>query len=183
MFQRTGLAVPGGPVPTRYADLAAGVFADIIAPDFRAEVEDVVVWRHRWRKAANGFEGLAHLLLVAGAVLAFAAGFFDVRVLSFVAGCCGTLSLALLRFSVYANRESLERNSILERLLHAAGLEPPPSIAADDGPDPEAPPVPKSAPGALGPDPFGDLAAPVATRAPTGTPAAAPAAAPTAGTP
>jgi len=121
-----------GATPTTYAALAAAIFADIIAPDYREEVQDIVLWRRRWARIADWTEGLAHALLGAGAMLAFAASFFGSGYVSFAAGCCSTACLALLRFSIYAAHECTARNAILDRLLAAAGLGPAPGIVDPD---------------------------------------------------
>ena len=113
-----------------YADLAGPVFRDIIAPDFNAEIRDVVAWRHIWRKLANWVEGIAHIMLGVASILAFSAGFFNTPMLSYAAACASTVCLAMLRFSAYANNESIERNDILNNLLRTIGIDPVPSIAS-----------------------------------------------------
>lgn len=112
-----------------YAAVRNDVLQRIVIPDYKREVEDVTVWRHRWRKIANWVEGLAQVLLGVATMLAFAAGFFNVQYLPFAAGCFNTLCLVMLRFSAYANRESAERNAILGRLLVFLGATPPPTTA------------------------------------------------------
>jgi hypothetical protein len=139
--------------PTTYSDLAASVFTDIVAPDYREEVKEAATWRHIWSTVANTTEAIAHIFLGIGTILAYAAGFFDIKYIAFSAGICSTICLALLRYSVYAKHESDNRNTILNRLLAAAGLGPDPSITVSDtdagaGDDPApAPPVaPANAP-------------------------------------
>lgn len=122
---------------TTYASLSEAVFVNIVAPDFRAQVRDVVAWRHRWRKIANWAEGLSQFLVGAGTILAYAAGVFDDAYLSFAAGSCSTACIIMLRYAAYANRESVERNAILDSLLAAAGLGPAPSIAGTAAPAPD----------------------------------------------
>lgn len=108
------------------------VLREVIAPDFEREVRDVVAWRHNWRKIANWSEGIAHLLLVVATALAYSAGYFDsIRELAYAAGCVNVVVLALLRFAAYANKESSERNAILNRFLKLLGIEAMPDITAD----------------------------------------------------
>jgi hypothetical protein len=113
-----------------YTDLAGPIFRDVIAPDFESEIRDVVTWRRRWCKIANWVEGGAHMLLGAASILAFSAGFFNDRGLTYASACSSTVCLAMLRFSAYANSESIERSNILNRLLSTAGIAPSPSAAA-----------------------------------------------------
>ena len=135
--------------PRTYADLGPSIFADVIAPAFRAEVEDLSAWRHRWRKAANFFEALAIAVGVLSTVLAFAAGFFRVPLLSFVAGLLMAVSTGLLTYSKFGNHESSERTASLNRLLLQVGITPEPDLIVDDSPPAPAltsAPAPTSAP-------------------------------------
>jgi len=111
-----------------YADLAAPIFRDIIAPGYAMEVRDLATWRRRWRKISNWVEGLAHVMLGAASILAFSAGFFDDKFLSYASACSSTICLAMLRFSAYASNESVERNAALTRLLGSVGLSPMPDL-------------------------------------------------------
>jgi len=54
--------------------------------------------------------------------LAFAAGSFDNFILSFIAGCCGTLALVLLRFSTFSIRESRDRINQANDILAELGI-------------------------------------------------------------
>jgi hypothetical protein len=115
-----------------YDELRVRVLHDEVIPDFLREVQDVIVWRWRWRKIANWAEGIAHLLLAAATVLVYSAGYFDkVAYLAYVAGCVNVGVLALLRIAAYANKESSERNVILNRHLRLLGLSEMPDITAD----------------------------------------------------
>ena len=111
---------------TSYTDLAGPIFRNIIVPDFEEEVKDVAQWRHYWRKISNCFEGIAHILLGVASILSFSAGFFNNIYLTYAAACGNTICLAMLRFSAYANNESIERNMILTRLLNMIGISPLP---------------------------------------------------------
>lgn len=148
------MATESGDEPTSLASLRSKAFREIIAPELLGEVRDVVVWRQRWRKIANWAEGLAHILQAAGVILMFAVETFKtVNYLSLAAGAVGVLSLALLRFAAYANRESSERNTILGRLTGALGLEALPDIAGEIAGDVEAGAPRARAPGEQAPAP------------------------------
>lgn len=118
-----------------YTTLAGGLFRDVVAPSFVAEVRDVTAWRHHWRKIANWVEGVAHLLQGVASVLAFSAGFFNDLYLTYASACVGTVCLAMLRFAIYANNESVKQNIILSRLLSAAGVSPMPDPGCPPGSD------------------------------------------------
>jgi hypothetical protein len=112
-----------------YRALRDDVLKDIIVPDYKAQVASLVNWRSRWSKTSGATESLAHIALALGTVLSFAAGFFSTPYLAFMAGCCSTVCLVLLRFSTYAASESADRNTVLARLLNFLGIAPVPSIA------------------------------------------------------
>lgn len=114
-----------------YTDMRDAIFQQIVVPDYRREVAEVVTWRQRWRKIASFSEGIAQCFVGMSTLLAFAAGFFDSKYLSFAAGCCSTVCIVLLRYSTYAENESAERNGILARLLTRIGIAPMPAITAD----------------------------------------------------
>jgi hypothetical protein len=118
-----------------YESLREKVFTEVIVPDCEQEVRDVIKWRHRWRKIANWAEGVGHLFLIADVILALSAGYFDEEYLSYIAGCSSALCLALLRFAAYANKESSERNEVLNRYMNLLGLGAQPDLVAGSAPD------------------------------------------------
>lgn len=113
-----------------YHDLRDEVFQDIVAPDIVSELRSIVVWRRRWRSIGNYCEGFAQIIIGVAGMLSFAAGFFNNQLLSFAAGCASTLCLVMMRFSSYAENESVERNTILSRILTRVGIAPMPAITA-----------------------------------------------------
>lgn len=112
-------------------DLGARVFAEAVAPNYQSEIADLLQAQVWWRKLANFTEGLSHVILVAATVFAFSAGFFNEPLVTFAAGCCNTLYISLRSFSSYSNRESRERNQILNRLLSVLGISAVPDVVAD----------------------------------------------------
>jgi hypothetical protein len=123
--------------PASLADLRAKVFATIVAPNFEAEIRDLSSARHRWRKVANFFEGFAQLAILVSTITAAAAGFYPSSTISFITSALCASSLAMSKFVSYAESESGERNTILNRLLSYLGLSPVPSISAEDGSAPQ----------------------------------------------
>jgi hypothetical protein len=119
--------------PVTYGDLAAPLFREVIAPSFEREVRGLVASRLSWRKAANWVEGGAHVLLGGSSILAFTAGFYDSKLLSYASACCSTVCISMLRFAAYAANESSDRNAVLSRQLAAVGLSPMPDLADAPG--------------------------------------------------
>lgn len=80
-------------------------------------------------------EALAHIFAGIGVVLSFSAGFFNLYILSFLAGCFGTIALILLQCSSYSMKESRERTDEVNILLDKLGLSDIPNIAIDSAGD------------------------------------------------
>lgn len=96
---------------------------EIINPSIATEIENLIHSRERWRNIANGTETIGNILVAIGAMMAFAAGFYDhINSLAFVAGCLSTASISFLKFSNYAGKESVERNEDLNILLRRIGI-------------------------------------------------------------
>ncbi len=80
-------------------------------------------------------EALAHILSGVSIVLSFAAGFFNLYILSFLAGCFGTISMILLACSSYSMKESKERTEEINIILDRLGINDIPNIAIDSASD------------------------------------------------
>lgn len=85
--------------------------------------------KSRLKLMADVSETLSHVCTGFSAIFAFAAGAFNYPILSFVAGCFGTMSLLLSRFSSYAMSESSERTTQVNKLLNAIGFKSIPDIS------------------------------------------------------
>ena len=68
-------------------------------------------------KFGNCFQSISQIITLGATVVAFSAGYYDNKTMSFIAGCLGSVSLSLLKASAYANKESKEKNEQLNTLL------------------------------------------------------------------
>ena len=73
--------------------------AEIVGPAYVRDVQDLADGRYRWRKAHNACETAAKVLSGGSTMLAFAAGAYSSKALSFAAGCVGTSALVVMLFS------------------------------------------------------------------------------------
>ena len=96
------------------------------------DIADTIRWRFIWRKGGDITEGLALITSLISTVLSFSAGAFNTTYLAFAAGCLGSVSLALLRATSYALKESKEREEQLNMLLDKAKIRQVPSLIQDD---------------------------------------------------
>jgi len=66
----------------------------------------VAKWKLRWLVISNWLDIIAQILVVAASILSFSSGAYDMKELSFTAGCVGTASVALKGFSEYSGKQS-----------------------------------------------------------------------------
>ena len=92
----------------------------LIEPSYYTDVNETLKGRKCWRISGHVFESLSKILLACSGGLSFAAGVYDDKILSFVAGTLSTVSLATFQFSLYSmkmhKKNSLELNQLLEKL-------------------------------------------------------------------
>ena len=96
------------------------ILKDLVEPSYFIDVNETIRGRKCWRISGHVFESLSKILLAASGVISFAAGVYDDKLLSFVAGTLSTVSLATFQFSLYSLRmhkkNSLELNQLLDKL-------------------------------------------------------------------
>lgn len=118
---------------TEYIHLRNNVFNDIISPNYQNEIKDVVLWKYRWQVISNWSEILAQILFALSTIAAFIATssrFEDnVEYIILSVGILNTVYMALLKFSEYAESESIERSKILGNLLSIINIENIPSTS------------------------------------------------------
>ncbi|XWV25557.1 hypothetical protein QJ856_gp0197 [Tupanvirus deep ocean] len=112
-------------------DLVNKIRTELVEKTYFDDVKYNIKSKSRWKITGDVTEALSHILTGVAAVLAFAAGFFDYKELSFVAGCLGTISIVLLQFSSYATKESKERTQQVNRILDRLGIDEIADITID----------------------------------------------------
>ncbi|AGF85577.1 hypothetical protein QJ854_gp205 [Moumouvirus goulette] len=108
------------------------IFQDIIKKEVEKTYHNDLKYnlrsKSRWKFIGDVVEALSELCLLASTILAFSAGFYDLMLLSYLAGLMGTISLSLIGFSNYAVKESRERTKQVNTLLDKIGSETIPDI-------------------------------------------------------
>lgn len=94
----------------------------LIQDTYYNDIERFISGRHWWLVTSNVTETAAKVCAGLSTAVAFAAGFFNIPILPFIAGCLGTLALVLLQFSGYSKNESKERTEQANKLLEVLGL-------------------------------------------------------------
>jgi len=92
------------------------------------DINDIVYWKFTFRKLGDWCESISQITTLSATVIAFLAGYKDEKFLSFIAGCLGSISLALLKASSYSYAESRERNTQLNLLLESNDFEEIPYV-------------------------------------------------------
>lgn len=96
------------------------ILRELIEPSYITDVNETLKGRKCWRVSGHVFESASKILLAVSGVLSFAAGVYDDKILSFVAGTLSTVSLATFQFSLYSfkmhKKNSLELNQLLDKL-------------------------------------------------------------------
>ena len=98
---------------------------------YEKDIDYSISARYTCRKTGHILEVISQLLSLGSTILAFSAGFYDDKMLSFIAGCLGSLSLATLKTSAFALKESKERTASLNKLLIKLNLGTIPEIVED----------------------------------------------------
>ena len=101
-------------------DLKILIIKNLIEPSYYSDVVETLHGRKCWRISGHTFESMSKIILAVSGVLSFAAGVYDDKILSFVAGTLSTVSLATFQFSLYAfkqqKKNSIELNMLLSKL-------------------------------------------------------------------
>tara|TARA_B110000908_G_scaffold165604_1_gene215349 strand:- start:1607 stop:2320 length:714 start_codon:yes stop_codon:yes gene_type:complete len=92
------------------------------------DITDSIRSRFIFRKLGDVFETVAQVMTLASTITAFAAGYWDITLISFIAGGLGSCSLALLKAASYSHKESKERSDQLNILLDKAKIKMFPSL-------------------------------------------------------
>jgi len=88
-----------------------------------SDIEKGLYERSCWKTTGDITATLGHITTGCAAIIAFAAGSFNIWWLPFVAGCLSTLSILLLKFSDYSMHESKDSTDETNRLLTKMGLD------------------------------------------------------------
>ena len=104
---------------------------NLINQNYYSDLKYNIGSKSRLKIISDWSDGLAQLLMGISVVLAFAAGYFDHYILSFIAGCMGTISMVVLKFSSYAMKESKERTDQVNLILRKLGIDTIPIVNTD----------------------------------------------------
>lgn len=122
-------------VKTMNTELINKIRTELVEPTYYSDVKYNIGSKSRWKFIGDLTETLSRIFSGLGTILAFAAGFFNYSLFSFIAGCFGITSLVLLQFSSYSMKESKERTDQVNILLEQIGIDKIANIAIDSSID------------------------------------------------
>jgi len=96
---------------------------EMINDRYNEDIKIGLANRSGWKTTGDVSETLGYVLLGASTIISFSAGFFDIRVLSFVAGCVGICSSLLLKFALYSMTQSKESTNEINKILTKIGID------------------------------------------------------------
>ena len=111
-----------------YPNLISKIKGEIIDKSYYQDVKSNIRSKNIWKYIGDISSTLSHVMLALATILAFAAGFFKIVVLSFLSGCFSTIALSLSQFSVYALKESRERTHRVNTILNKLGISEIPNL-------------------------------------------------------
>jgi len=96
---------------------------DMINDRYFEDIELGLMGRSGWKTTSDISETLGFVFLGISTMISFSAGFFNIMVLSFVAGCVGICSASLFKFASYAMAQSKERTDEINKILVKIGID------------------------------------------------------------
>lgn len=107
---------------TKDHDFVESITKKLIEPTYYTDIETSISDRKKWKIVGDITQVMSKVLSGASTILAFAAGFFQLSVLSFVSGCLGTTALVLSHFSSFSLNESKKITAKINKILEKLGI-------------------------------------------------------------
>jgi len=96
------------------------IIKELIEPSYYGDINETLKGRKCWRISGHVFESLSKILLATSGVTSFAAGVYNDKMLSFIAGTLSTISLATFQFALYSfkqyKKNTIELNLLLDKI-------------------------------------------------------------------
>ncbi len=98
------------------------IMTQYIRPRIEKDINNCFIWRDKWSKISNTFFSMSEIICIIQTIMAFTASSYDMKLLSFLAGMLGVLSISFNRFGTYARNASSEKTSQLNEVLGTIGI-------------------------------------------------------------
>lgn len=98
-------------------DLITRITKNLVEPTYYNDVQTNISARKTWKQISDYTSATSKCFSGVSTILAFAAGFFQCMILSFIAGCFGTISLVLSHCSSYASAQCEKVTTDVNKIL------------------------------------------------------------------
>lgn len=95
---------------------------EYVRPTYVSDIKNVLIWRKRWEQIGNILLFVSHISTFMAAVLSFSEFYFDVKYLSFAAGCVSLISVFLSKYSDFSFNRSSKLTNDANEILKSLGL-------------------------------------------------------------
>ena len=104
-------------------DIKNKILKEHIEPAYIHDIKSMIYGKRGWKLCGQFFETLSKIFVAIGCILSFSSGYYQDKVLSFIAGSVSTISLAMLQFSSFSFKENKKQSQELNILLNKVGLD------------------------------------------------------------
>lgn len=118
----------------------------VILPEYTKDIKNTVEWRRCWRSTSDITSVVSKLMVLVASGVAFAAGYWQISVISYIAGTVSLVGAGLETFSKHAKEKYTQKQNALNLLAQNLHIAPLPD--AEDVPKPKT--TTKSAVGVTG---------------------------------
>jgi hypothetical protein len=104
-------------------DIKKKIMREHVEPSYIHDIQSMIRGKRCWKLFGQFFETLSKIFVAIGCILSFSSGYYQDKVLSFLAGSVSTVSLAMLQFSSFSFKENKKQSQELNILLNKLGLD------------------------------------------------------------
>lgn len=104
------------------------VINKLIEPYYKESIKGTINGKKIWRIVGISLETISKILVAAGSIVSFSAGYYHDDTLSFVSGSISCMSLAMLQLSSFSYKENKKQSQELNTLLKKLNLDTVPVL-------------------------------------------------------
>lgn len=109
-------------------DIREYVINNLVEPYYKEAIKGTINGKKIWRIVGISLETISKILVAAGSIVSFSAGYYHDDTLSFVSGSISCMSLAMLQLSSFSYKENKKQSQELNTLLKKLNLDTVPVL-------------------------------------------------------
>ena len=102
--------------------LRTQIIKDYVRPYMIKEIQDGFIWRDKWSKFSTIIFSLSEILCIIQTILAFTSASYQFKLLAYLSGIIGILSISFNRIASYAKSASAEKISKINEIFTVLGI-------------------------------------------------------------